>query len=182
MAIAKTARNQLRCPKCRSNLLHENLDGDLECADCGKVLYKQPYGIALEADKISLPQQRPKGILTIQPKTRGRKREGEWKECKICREPIYIRPYRMKLKRKTNGEYCGRCFRRVILPILARLPRTRSKVNLKLTTKQPTPMVPSVNVNTRLTEQELALRCLQCSSLKSPGGIFRCSRQRCKYD
>ena len=38
------------------------------------------------------------------------------------------------------------------------------------------------NVNTVLTDEELAKRCLQCHSLKIIGGILKCSRHQCKYN
>lgn len=36
-------------------------------------------------------------------------------------------------------------------------------------------------VDTELTDQELARRCIQCISGKWVKGIFRCNRSKCKY-
>ena len=35
-------------------------------------------------------------------------------------------------------------------------------------------------INLVLSDDEQARRCMQCSSLKSRAGVFRCERQRCK--
>ena len=37
-------------------------------------------------------------------------------------------------------------------------------------------------VNTVLTDEEFAKRCLQCPSGKWRNGILRCSRQKCRYN
>lgn len=200
-------RYEIRCPKCGSSLLEKNQDGDLECGNCGKVLYQQPYipSDEVKAQNIIVKKNGDKPNIIPQKRVKkpdesdkttpvfvdrlgrkyynappGRKRTGEWRECSICGTPIYIRPYQLKLKRKIIGEYCADCRKKHLQRIFARLPR-KGKFSTKLKTAPAHSEVPQANVNTELTEEEKARRCLNCDSLKSRGGTFYCKRKRCKY-
>lgn len=105
----------LECSRCGGCLFKDKDGNDWTCFQCGNVLYGEKR--KPPATKVDKAERRYYG------KGPGRHRTGEWRKCSICTKDIYVRNYRLKPSHR--GKYCLECFRKYILPKLAKLPRRR---------------------------------------------------------
>ena len=174
-------------------------DGERVCLYCGDRPSSKQRQIS-EDEYIT-----PKGALQKKP---GRKQTGESRKCLDCGKDIFVRAYRIKQGR---GNYCKKCANKKYLPpkrfgggiyisrnaegavpveailkyLVLKVKKLEDIVSQYCERKKGKGSKRAANinksVNTVLTDEQMAIECIKCDSLKMANGMLRCKLQECKY-